>query len=123
MVSGILSIQAENGEKMKVVAYRIQSGWDSTPIWWCKVEFDPNLTEVAHLHTNAYLGAPLSVFKGKVSGLKFYTHSAFPIESREGYLCVADSQLSLDSMSMGQKAQLNWTKISVEEAVAILQEK
>lgn len=68
------------------IVYKIESGWDSNPVWRCPVSYD-GPGEVTHLHTNYSLGEAPGVFRGEVSGLQFEARGArWPIESRKGML-------------------------------------
>jgi hypothetical protein len=116
----MLLIQAEKEITMKVICYKIQSGWINAPQWYCRVEFDKAIQIVAHIHTTKDLGAAPSVFKGNVSGLFFHANGVFPIESRKGDLLIAESEKTLDQMTTEEKAVLNWEQISVEDAIAFL---
>ena len=99
------AVYLRNGEQ---ITYRIESGWETNPIWHCKVILDKPV-EVGHLHTTQALGDAPSVFSGKTSGLLFQpTGGLWPIEAREGQLILTSW---VDDVKSTQE-------ISVAEAIA-----
>jgi hypothetical protein len=106
---------------MKILAYKIESGWPNVPVWYCPVVLKPEIAVIDHLHTTRSVNEAPTVFSGKVSGLLFRAHgNLFPIESREGYLVMAESEKTLETMTNQQQSDLKWKNVSINEAIALL---
>ena len=87
--------------------YRIRSGWDENPFWFCELRFTgPSADEHVHLGRD--------VFDGATCGLEFSVRGSwFPMEVRKGQIVFATS---LDAAKIE-----DYQVITKEVAIVLLQ--